>query len=270
MQPRLSKGAIVELNRRVDEMFDRLLTRLLGGSFTGKHMFIQVDPVLSLPGLFSAAVSSEGGYLDQDLLQNLADIVKHLVNKQREEAKAVTVRRIQGILEDVKAGRIEPEHFRSHIEGELTDTWARISSGVERVVNTESQHALTIGLKDGIEQMNAHRGIPDPAVVFIVKNDAALCDECRKVHLCADEKTPRVWLHSEVSSDYHVRGEFKPSWHRMHPHCRCTLATVLPGFGFDGAGRVTYIRAGWLERDYQQAKGDGNLGGVDERRAWSG
>lgn len=269
MTPRLSKGAVVELNRRVDELFDRLLTRLLGGSFSGKHLYITHDPVLSMPSLFAQAAASEGGSVDHDLLQNLADVTKHFVDAQRASAKATTVRRIQMLLEDVKAGRIEPENFRNHVESELIDTWGRITSNVERVTNTESQHVLTMGLREGINQMSAVRGISDPVVVFIPKNDAALCDECRKTHLCPDETTPRCWLSSEVSSDYHVRGERRPSFHLMHPHCRCSLATVLPGFGFDAAGRVTFIKSDFSERDYQQAKG-GNLGGVDDRRAWEG
>lgn len=266
MQPRLSKGAIKELERRVDEMFDGLLTRLLGGFFSGKNLFVKVDPVMSLPGLFTSAVSEEGGTVDVDLLQNLADVVKHLVDKQRADAKAVTTRRIQMLLEDVKAGHIKPEHFRNHIEGELTDTWSRITSNVERVVNTETQHATTLGLKDGIDQMNLVRGITDPVVVFIPKQDHALCDECRRTHLIGT--TPRCWYHSEVSSDYHQRGEDRPSWHLLHPHCRCALATVLPGFGFDAGGRVTFIKDGFLELEYQRASG-GALGGVDDRRSWS-
>lgn len=264
MQPRLSKGAIVEVERRVDQMFDRLLTRLLGGHFSGKHMFIQVDPTLSLPGLFTQAVSEEGGSLDLDLLQNLADITKHLVDKHRAEAKATTVRRIQMLLQDVKAGRVKPEHFRNHVESEMIDTWDRITSNVERVVDTESMSAVTLGLKDGIDQMNTARGITDPVVVFIPKQDAALCDECRRTHLIGT--TPRAWYSSEVSSDYHQRGEDRPSWQRMHPHCRCSLATILPGFGFDAGGRVTFIADGFKELEYQRA--NSSLGGVEDRRAW--
>jgi len=265
VQPRLSKGALVELERRVDEKFDLLLTRLLAGAFTGKHMYIHTDPVLSLPGIFTQAVSEEGGTVDVDLLQNIAGVVKDLVNKQREDAKATTKRRIHMLLEDVRMGRIQPENFRNHVEGELLDLWGRITSNVERVVNTETQHAQTMGIKDGIEQINLVRGISDPVVVFVPKQDAALCDECRRVHLIGT--TPRCWYHSEVGTDYHQRGEDRPSWHLMHPHCRCALATVIPGYGFDAAGRVTFIKDGWNELKYQRAVG-GSLGGVDDRRNW--
>jgi hypothetical protein len=205
MQPRLSQGAVVEVERRVDEMFNRLLTRLLGGHFTGKHLFITVDPSLSIPALFANAVTEEGGKLDRDLLQNMADVVKHLVDKQRADAKATTVRRIQMLLEDVKAGRLQPENFRNAVESELTESWGRISSNVERVVDTESQHAVTIGLKDGIEQMNAARGIDDPVYVFIPKQDAALCDECRRTPSCplmaaTPASTPAASAACETSS----------------------------------------------------------------------
>lgn len=217
MTPRLSKGAVVEIERRVDRIFDNLLTRLLGGYFTGKHMFIQVDPIMSLPGLYTQAVSEEGGNVDVDFLQNLADTVKHLVDQYRSTAKGVTVRRIQALLHDVHVGVLKPEDLRNAIESEMVDTWDRISSKVETVVNTESQHAVTLGFKEGIDHINALRGIQDPVVVFIPKQDHALCDECRRTHLIGT--TPRCWYHSEVSADYHQRGEDKPSWHLMHPHC---------------------------------------------------
>lgn len=219
MQIKLPKPIIVELERMVDGMFNRLLARLLGGGFTGKSLFLSVQPTLSLPSLFARATTEEGGYLDKELLQNLSDVVIHLVDKQRSESKAAITRRIQSILQDVRSGHISPEDFKNHLESELIDMWGRITSNVERVVNTETQHAVTLGLKDGIEQANLSRGIVDPVYAFLVKNDAALCNECRRLHLMPDNTTPRAWLGSEISSDYHKRGEDKPSFHLLHPNC---------------------------------------------------
>jgi len=268
MTPRLSRGAIKVIEAKIDGMYDRLLNRLLGTCSPHKSLFMSVDPFFSVPGLYAQAVSEEGGAVDRDLVQGLSDVVSHITDKQRSESKAITIRKIQAILEDVKAGRIEPQNFKNHLESELIDTWGRVSSNVERIVDTETQHAMTIGLREGISQINAVRGIVDPVLVFVVKNDQALCDECRRVHLLDDGHTPRAWYQSEVSADYHHRGDNVPSFHLMHPHCRCVMGTILPGFGLDGNGRITFIADGFSELDFQRTTGGG--GGVEARRRWRG
>jgi len=268
LAPKLSRGAAAEIDRRVEAMFARLKARLMGGSFSGKSLFISVGPeaTMSLPGIFAQAASQEGGYVDKDLMSSIADIALDLIDKQQAEAKASTKRRIQAILGDVHAGRIEPQNFRNHLESELVDLWGRINSGVERVVRTETEHVGTMGQKSAIEQVALALGVSNPVVVFIPKNDTFLCDECKKVHLLEDGVTPRCFYHSEVESGYHVRGTDKPSWMKMHPHCRCSLATVLPGFGFGADGRINYIRDGWDELAYQRETG--GVGGVDDRRKY--
>ena len=262
---RLSRGAAAIVDARVDSIFDRLLARLLGHAFTGKRLFVSLQPgELTLPSLFENATTQEGGYVDKDLMMGLAEVARDYLDKGRAEAKAITKRRIQQLLQDVDAGRLAPENFRNAVESELINTWDTVRSNVERVVNTETQHAATMGSKSAIDQLNANLGIQDAAVTFLPVRDSALCDECREIHLLPDGVTPRVFKSSEVSSGYHERGDGKPSWHLMHPHCRCALASIFPGFGFDSAGRVTYIREGWDEWAFQQD--GGGPGGVEARR----
>jgi hypothetical protein len=67
------------------------------------------------------------------------------------------------------------------------------------------------------------------------------CDECRTIHMLPDGVTPRVWLSSEVETGYHKKGTDRPSWSLLHPHCRCALTTLIPGFGFTTEGLVTWI-----------------------------
>ena len=38
-----------------------------------------------------------------------------------------------------------------------------------------------------------------------------------------------------------VLGLPDPPPHAGHPNCRCSLTTVLPGYGFDSAGMLTYV-----------------------------
>jgi hypothetical protein len=89
--------------------------------------------------------------------------------------------------------------------------------------------------------------------VFVPVKDKFLCDECKSIHLLEDGVTPRVFKESEISHDYHKRGETSPSFHNLHPHCRCSLSVTLDGFGFDGNGRVTWIDSAHREYDYQHS-----------------
>lgn len=66
------------------------------------------------------------------------------------------------------------------------------------------------------------------------------CSECKKLHLLPDEQTPRVWKMSEVGAGYHKKGDPAPKVGGLHPHDRCTIQTLPPGYGFEG-GRITYI-----------------------------
>lgn len=250
--PSLTPAAARKVDASVDEIFDRLMTRLLGHGMTGRHLFIQTNDDLSLPGIFHAATTGEGGKVDTYLLNGVADIARDYINKNREQAKAQTKHRIQALLSDVQAGRIPAEDFENHVESDLHQLWDTIRSGVERVVDTESEHAKTIGLKSGIDQINDSLGVDDPVVCFIPVHDDALCDECRRLHLLPRSNTPRCWLSSEVEASYHRRGTDRPSWNLLHPHCRCALATVLPGFGFDSDGRITFIATGHNELAYQR------------------
>lgn len=264
--PRLNAHQRAAIDAEVDDLFDLLLTRLLGGAFTGKKLFIGYAHDFTLPGIFEAAVSEEGGRIDTELVEGIAAVAEDYVNKSRAEAKASTKRRIQGLLHDIDQGRLKPEDFVASVGGEMAELFNRIKGNVHAVVATETQHAATMGTKLGIDQMNDGLGIDDPIVCFIPVKDNDLCKECKRVHLLPDKKTPRVFKSSEVSTEYHIRGEDRPSFHLMHPHCRCALATVLPGFGFDGQGRITWVHTDHREWDYQHGFKERPTPGVDARR----
>ena len=87
-------------------------------------------------------------------------------------------------------------------------------------------------------------GDEDPVVYFVTVRDEHLCAECRRLHLMEDGSTPRLWRSSEVGHAYHKRGDPDPKVHGLHPHCRCTPVSLAPGYGFDAAGRPTFVRLG--------------------------
>ena len=251
--PRLSPAASRILDQRVDSIFDNLITRLLGHGFTGRNLYIATHQDLSLPGIFASSVTGEGGKLDSTLLTGIAELARDYLDKHRAQAKAQTKHVIQVLLEDLHHGRVEPDDFPNHVESTLFDVWNKVRSGVESVVETENEHAKTLGLRDGINQINENIGVDDPVVCFIPVNDDSLCDECRVIHYLPDGLTPRVFYSSEVDAGYHKRGSGKPSWNLLHPHCRCSLSTILPGFGFNDEGRVTWIGQGHDELSYQRS-----------------
>lgn len=251
--PALSQAAARKIDSTVDDLFDRLMTRLLGHGFTGRHLFIGFNEDLSLPGIFHAATTGEGGTVDTTILNGVADIARDYINKNREDAKAKTKQHVRSLMADLHAGKIDPDDFENHVDSSLHELWDTVRSGVERVVSTENEHAKTLGIKDGIDQINASLGVEDPVVCFVPVKDHSLCDECRRLHLLPDGVTPKVWLSSEVESGYHKRGVDRPSWQLLHPHCRCALSTVLKGFGFDKSGRVTFISSDHDELAYQRA-----------------
>jgi hypothetical protein len=39
---------------------------------------------------------------------------------------------------------------------------------------------------------------------------------------------------------YHKKGEPNPKVGGLHPHCRCTMVTLMPGYGFDAGGMIKF------------------------------
>jgi hypothetical protein len=262
--PRLNAYQRAMIDGEVDDLFDLLLTRLLGGSFTGKNLFIGYLRDFTLPGLYEAAVNEEGGRVDTEMVEGIASVAKDFLDKSRSQAKAVTKRKIQSLLHDIDQGRLKPENFATAIDGELADLFGKVKSEVQTIVASETMHVTTMGLKEGIDQINDSLDIEDPVICWVHPLDKDTCEECYRLYYLSDHKTPRVWKESEVSADYHKRGEDVPSWHLAHPNCRGALSTVLPGFGFNGNGQVTWIRDDHREYDYQ--RGDRPTSGLGARR----
>jgi hypothetical protein len=104
---------------------------------------------------------------------------------------------------------------------------------------------------DAITKINAASGVSDPIVFFVVVRDQTLCPECKRLHLMPDKTTPKVYKLSEVGAGYHTKGDSDPKMGGLHPNCRCCLVTLMPGYGFDSAGMVTYKSPGWSEYDHQ-------------------
>jgi hypothetical protein len=247
--PTLTKGAVRMIHQAVDRVFDKVKGRVIGPDFISsrrdKDIFVGYRPDLSLPGIYRQAAMEEATVGNETVVHGLAKVAEGYIDAQREVTKAKVLRSVNAWLTD-SAKRRDKANIETVLGGELADVWGRVMADVTKIVDTEGTAARNLGTLEGITKVNVSAGIEDPVVYFVVVRDKAFweCGECPRLHLLADEVTPRVWRLSEVSSGYHKRGENAPCTTGLHPHCRCTIATLMPGYGFDTGGHVRFIEPG--------------------------
>ncbi len=253
----LPKMAVKQIHRAVERLFDRVKARFLGPNWYSqrgeKAIAVGFRPELSLPGLYFAGVEEERAKPNTDTLNALMQIADGYLEAQREATKARVVKAVDVFLQEAATGKVKTD-LPTVLGGELSEVWAQTTYNVKRIIDTESTHARNIGTLEGISRVNAYMGIEDPVVYFVVVNDELLCDECKRLHLMEDEHTPRLWLLSQIGHGYHRRGEPDPKVGGLHPHCRCTMSTLTPGWGFDVNGYPKYIGEGHDEYARQQGK----------------
>lgn len=248
---RLSAKTTKLIEVAVDHIFEAMKAQALGPEAVGKRLFIGHDPFLSLPGIFEHASQLEGAPVDKETLDNLVKIAGNYFEAAKFRAKARVINALESYLKSIQATE-ENTDISKVVSQQLSSVWDNVTSDVVRIVDTEASKFKSIGILDGIVRANAQIGINDPTVYFIVVRDQSLCDECRKIHMRPDGIIPRAWKLSQVSHQYHVRGDFFPSLGGLHPHCRCTMGTILPGWGFDQSGMLTWKGDGWDEYAMQQ------------------
>lgn len=246
----LSLPAIKLIERAVDTLFDRAKARYIGPQSLPKRIYLGFRPEFSLPGIFHNASREERAVPDQKVLAGLLNNASNYLDAYRSSTKAQVVKKVQAFLNEAHAMGVDTD-LPTVLGGQLADVWTKTTHDVKRLIDTEATTARNMGTLDGIIGVNASEGIEDPIVYFVVVHDKSLCDECRRLHLMPDETTPRLWYLSEIGHGYHSRGEETPKVSGLHPHCRCTMVTLMPGYGFGGSGAVKFIS---LDHDEMKAQ----------------
>jgi hypothetical protein len=254
------------IGRKVDALFDALKLRYLGpGAFPRGDKSLVLAwhaPELSLPGVLRSASALEGVRPDPGTEDTLVRLASGFLDATRERTKAQVLRAVTSFLTQAQTSGVKT-NLETVLGGELAKVFADTRKQVFTVLDAETATAKNVGLMDGLTRVNAHLGIADPTVYFVVVHDAELCQECRAIHLLEDGLTPRLWLLSEVVQGYHKRGVDRPSIGGLHPHCRCTLCSLMPGYGFTAGGMVEYKSPDWNEFERQRGLGKSELGVVD-------
>lgn len=239
--PTLGPGAIRVINRAVDDVFDRAKIRILGPQSISRRLYVGgYNRHLSLPGIFESAAREEGTIPNLEQLAQILKIAGNYIDSTRERTKAMVVKEVQSFLTDAHHKKVDTD-LQTVLGGKLSDVWTDTVTKMRQIIEAEANTTKNVGVLDGIMRINAVSGIDDPCVYFVVVRDRFLCDECKRLHLMPDEKTPRLWLMSEITSGYHKKGDPTPAMGGLHPHCRCTLVTLMPSYGFSKDGFVQYI-----------------------------
>jgi hypothetical protein len=237
--PIIGPGALKVIQKAVDLVFDRAKARVLGPWSVSKQIAIDHNHHLSLPGIFEQAAREEGYAPDIRTLKQLMGIAGGYVDSTREQVKARVVKEVTAFLADAHAAGVKTD-LRTVLGGKLSEVMDAATVSMRRIIDTEANQAKNVSILDGIGRISAAQGIEDPVVYFVSVNDDSRCAECTRLHT-VDGTRPKLWLLSEVGHGYHKRGEDNPKIGGLHPNCRCTMATLMPGYGFDAGGRVIYV-----------------------------
>lgn len=259
---RLPQTAVQAIHTAVDLLFEKAKTRILGPQSLDKRLTLNIfSPTFSLPGIFTAASRDE--YIkepDVAILKTILSNAGNYVDSYREATKAKVTQAVDSWLREAAITGVKTD-VETVLGGELAGVWGKVTGDMKRLVDTEANNAKNIGSLDGIMRVNAAHNIEDPIVYFVVVRDSKLCDECKLLHMMEDEITPRLYYISELAHGYHKKGESSPSLGGEHPGCRCSLVTLMPGYGFNASGFVAFKSIGFNALEEQRAtkKSEGGL-----------
>lgn len=252
MRPRLGPASVKLIELAVSKLFARIREQTFGDRHPyGKKLYIAYKPELTLKGIFDAAASEEGVKPSEDVFKTLLKISSAYLDAAEAKTTAKTVQAVQAFLQEAASGGVKTD-LQTVLGGKLYEVMGDVTRDVKRIMETESTVIRNTSIMDGIVRTNAAAGVSDPTVFFVTVRDSSRCPECTRLHVQPDGVTPRVWKLSEVGSGYHKRGDNFPKIAGLHPHCRCVLTTLMPGFGFDAAGKVTYKVPGYDEFSVQR------------------
>ena len=248
MRPTLSKGATKEIGHYVDRIFDQVKARMLGPDFASERnaVFYHKESY-SIPGIYRAAAINEAVKPNEAVLLSLAKVAESYLNAQQEVTKARVLHSVNVWLATPSEKSIEEV-----LGKELDDMWRKVTAEVTKIAQSEAITARNMGTLEGIVKTNALLNVEDPIVAFIGPLDEHTCEECRRVLYVDGGPVPKVFKLSEVSHAYHKRGTDTPSISGMHPNCRHSIVTMMPGYGFDEAGRIKFKGREHRELEHQR------------------
>jgi len=251
----LSVRAVEAIAKLIGDRFDSIGMQFLGlvPNLSKEKRITFTTAKNSLTSLFLQALGTRNpNKEEEDTLKVLLRISNGYVDALKERTQARTIQNINAYILDQNSKRetIQAKKIKNIVTNEMD----KAGKHFKLIANSESNKVTNLGTALQIAKVGESNGENDPTVFFIVTVDDVTGSEEFVLHLLPDRKTPRLWKLSEIGNEYHKKGEINPKMSGLHPNCRCKITYLAKGFGFDSAGKVTYISEDHDEFEVQRHK----------------
>ena len=237
----------------IEKMFDQLAYNLLGNipKLRDKSPFFGSAAKFSLAHIFVQALNNrELNHVQRDILRSILNSSYGYIESLKSKTSSNVAEAIDAL---VKESRLKNTLVTtSLVVGIMAHEMGKARSHMKLIAEAETTKTRNLGHLSEIISDTKNEGIEDPTVFFIIVRDGKNCVECLRLHMLPDGVTPKVYRMSELSMNWHKRGEDRPSCNGEHPGCRCSLQQLPPGWGFK-AGYLAFISLDWDE--YKKQRG---------------
>lgn len=250
----LSSGGKDRIHDYIEELFDNVAVRFLGGikKLTQRRHILMHYTGKSLAHLYFHARNINGrpNEVEKDALKGLLDSAYGFIEGLKGQTRANIVERVDGLIKEAHAKntQVSEEAVREVMSEEL----GRAKTKMRAITEGESTKTRNMGSAMGLAEQASNANDGNPSVYFVIVRDGETCKECLRLHMMPDGVTPRVFKLQDLKHGYHKRGEDTPSLFGLHPHCRCTLVYLQPGWGFNEKGFIAYKGKGHDQHKKQQ------------------
>lgn len=243
----ISSSGKEAIGTAVEKMFDSVAYQLLGNipKLRDKSPFFGSNPSNSLGRMFIQALGGkEPNHIERDVLRSILNNSHSYIESLKSRTSARVSESVDALVREarIKEVAVTADQVAAVVATEMD----KARNEMKVIAEAEATKTRNMGYAMEIVTKAQATGLEDPNVFFVIVRDSATCKECLRLHMLPDGITPRVWKMSELSMGYHKRGEDRPSACGEHPHCRCSLTQLAPGWGFKG-GYVSFVGQGYDE-----------------------
>lgn len=238
----LTAKAVEAIEGVVKNHFDRLALEMLGiipKKSKEKHIVFSTSKKNLMSLFFQALSSRNPNQLEEDTLSTILRVATGYIDALRDRTSSRIVQDVDSYVrnQNLKKQDISANKIKEVMHKEM----GKAKNHFKMIANAESNKAVNVGVALKISKIAEEKGEEDPVVYFAVTIDDVTGPEEFVLHLLPDRKTPRLWKLSEIGSEYHKKGDPNPKFPGLHPNCRCKIAYLPKGWGFNADGKVKFV-----------------------------